>query len=291
MRAEARLRLRLVRDGVMLASHRGGPELPGRDQSHLDLLGPASDNEQLDYYYGTKNLQWNSYFPSGDGDVAMQNLQQGPARQLREAKKSKDRVDYLETKRKLSGHEINMKVFIDAEMEGLQILVDQSKSTEDLVKENEAEIATLEQEFVEADKKINVCQEATRQAQKAKDNVAERLEDAFTRLNALKDRLKKEIEESKVGTAQAHSTVLPQGLEHFGAYIKSLQPTELAGFFDALLDAAIARNNFDPVDVVTKVGAKAQKASAKRQALTKDLVSLASGIASPSGHRYAGQRR
>ena len=110
-------------------------------------------------------------------------------------------------------------------------------------------------------------------------------------LNALKDRLKKEIEESKVGTAQAHSTVLPQGLEHFGAYIKSLQPTELAGFFDALLDAAIARNNFDPVDVVTKVGAKAQKASAKRQALTKDLVSLASGIASPSGHRYAGQRR
>ena len=76
-------------------------------------------------------------------------------------------------------------------MERLQILVDQSKSTEDLVKENEAAIATLEQEAVEADKNIKVCQEATRQAQNAKDNLTERLGDVFTRLNALKDRLKK----------------------------------------------------------------------------------------------------
>ena len=92
-----------------------------------------------------------------DGDVAMHNLEQGPARQLREARKSKERLEYLETKRKFSGHKLNMRVFIDEEMDRLQILVDQSKSTEDLVEENEAEIATLEQEVADADRKINVC--------------------------------------------------------------------------------------------------------------------------------------
>ncbi len=85
---------------------------------------------------------------------------------MREARKSKERLEYLETKRKLSGHELNMRVFIGEEMDRLQILVDQTKSTEDLVKENEAEIATLEQEVADADRKIDVCQEAMRQAQK-----------------------------------------------------------------------------------------------------------------------------
>ena len=43
------------------------------------------------------------------------------------------------------------------------------------------------------------------------------------------------------------------------------------------MDAAIERNDFDPVDVVTKVGAKAQKANAKRQALAKDRYPLPLG--------------
>ena len=56
--------------------------------------------------------------------------EQGPARQLREAKKSKERLDYIEGKRKLSGHEVNMRLFINDEIERLQTLVYQAKTTE-----------------------------------------------------------------------------------------------------------------------------------------------------------------
>ena len=194
------------------------------------------------------------------------NVEQGPVRQLREATKSRERLEYIATKRPLSGHETNMQTFIDKEIARLQKLVDDAKSTEQMIKETEAELVEVEKQVSSAESDIEACREAVKNAQKKNDSLTEKQDDVQMRLDKLKARLQQEIERSKVRSSLPRSNAegsLAPSPQQYGQMVEQMGQDQIEALFEALVTAAAKKPQFDPAAMLTKLGVAAQQAIAK----------------------------